>query len=140
MFLDLRRKIGLTENRFLIDSSAWIEYFKGTNLGKKVKEILEDSNNQILTPKIVIAEVTSKIARSGQDPTEAFLAIESFSIQINEKQEYFFEAGVEHAKLKQKFEEISLADALIKVLEEKNNAKIVTKDFHLKGKNTIFIG
>ena len=130
----------MIENRFLMDSSAWIEYFRATALGAKVKNIIEGGENIVLTPNIVAAEVVSKIARSGEETEKAVEAIRNLSVPAEEKQSYYLEAGKLHSAMKKQFENISLADSIIKVLGEKNNANIITKDAHLKGKNTIFIG
>lgn len=125
---------------YLIDSSAWIEYLNETPAGKKTAEIIEKPGNTILTPFIVSAEVISKISRSGENEEYAVNAIKSLSIPADEEIEDYFKAGKMHAELRKSFKGISLVDALIKVLAEKHNAKIVTKDFHLKGKNTVFLG
>ncbi len=130
----------MTENRFLVDSSAWIEYFRATAPGVKVKNIIENSENIILTPNIVTAEVISKILREGEETEKIISAIKTLSVPAEENQSYYFEAGKEHFLMKKNFKNISLADAIIKVLGEKNNARIITKDNHLKGKNTFFIG
>lgn len=130
----------MTENRFLVDSSAWIEYFRATAVGAKVKSIVENSENTILTPNIVTAEVISKILREGEETEKIISAIKTLSVPAEENQSYYFEVGKEHFLMKKNFKNISLADAIIKVLGEKNNARIITKDIHLKGKNTFFIG
>jgi predicted nucleic acid-binding protein len=41
------------------DSSAWIEYFAGTQKGKSVKNIL-NQNHSILTPSICLMEIKHK--------------------------------------------------------------------------------
>ena len=130
----------MTEKIFLIDSSAWIEYLNGTGLGQKVQKIVEDENNIVLTPNIVGAEVISKLSREEKDTEEAITAIKTLSIPPKENQAYYFEAGKEHSVMRKKFKGTSLADAIIKIIAQKNNAILVTKDFHLKGKNTVFIG
>ena len=34
-------------NVFVIDAYAWVEYFEGSSLGEKVKDIVENSENLI---------------------------------------------------------------------------------------------
>ncbi len=123
-----------------MDSSAWIEYLEATALGPQVTKIIEREDNIIMTPNIVAAEVISRVLRKGKNGALAASAIQALSVPAAEDQNDYFKAGEKHSKLKQAINGISLADAIILTLAERNSAKIVTKDYHLKGKNTIFIG
>ncbi len=49
--------------RYLIDSWAWIEYLKGSSVGRKVKEEVENDSNDIFTHVVSLAEITSKVKR-----------------------------------------------------------------------------
>ena len=122
---------------YLFDSSAWIEYFLGTPLGEKTKKLLEGPDN-ILVPNIVLAEVSSKLTHFGLDLSRTISTMKNCLPAIEER-EYFVEAGILHAEARRKNPSFGLADAIILVLAEKNRAKIVTKDHHLKGKNTIML-
>ncbi|MCR4369279.1 MAG: PIN domain-containing protein [archaeon] len=126
-------------NKTIIDSSAWIEYFRATQQGEKARKILEESRQKIITPNIVAAEVTSKMKRVGENYEAAIQAIKSLSIPAEETQEDYINAGTRHAELRKKHPGISLADAIILTIAEKNRAKILTKDAHLAGKNTILL-
>ena len=127
-------------NRFLIDSSAWIEYLEATPSGAKASKIIEGGKNTIITPNIVMAEVVSKVIRKGGNHEIAVNAIQTLSKPATEEWGDFIRAGKEHAKLKERIKGISLADAIILTLAEKNRAAIVTKDSHIKGSKTLFIG
>ena len=124
---------------YLLDSSAWIEYFEGSNLGVLVRGILNDDSSVIYLPSIVITEVTSKLIRKGKDASTVLKEMMLFTIPAVEKQEYFFEAGKLHAEKRVLLKNFPAADAIIQVLAEKNKAIIVTKDTHLIGKNTILL-
>ena len=123
----------------VIDSSALIEYFEKTKSGIRAAKYIDNENNRLIVPNIVCAEVVSKIIRKGKDPNIAIQAIKTFSVRAEEEREDYFKAGTEHPKLKAISENISLADVVIKVIAEKNKAKILIKDAHLKGKNTILL-
>lgn len=127
-------------NVFVIDSSAWIEYLEGFQYAEKAARIIEREEITIITPKIVMAEVCSKTIRHGGNPEKAKEIIESFSAPLSEDNDTYFLAGKIHAQLRKKFDNISLADAIVLAVTEKNNAKLVTKDFHQKGKNTVYLG
>ena len=53
---------------FVIDTSAWIEYFRGTVEGKKALPIIESSNS--VTPTIVLAEMRKKFVEWGRQDFE----------------------------------------------------------------------
>ena len=44
----------MTSN-YILDSYAWIEYFRGSKKGEKVREFIQ--NEKCFTPSIVIAEL-----------------------------------------------------------------------------------
>ena len=45
--------------RYLIDSYAWIEYLEGTREGEKVKNLIEDSQNESITNVLNVAELSN---------------------------------------------------------------------------------
>ena len=49
----------------VFDTYAWIEFFEGTEKGKIVKKYLME--NKVLTPSIVILELSYKADREGWD-------------------------------------------------------------------------
>jgi len=129
----------LTRYRLMFDSSAWIEHFEGSKIGEKVGELISDDSNEIMTPNIVALEVISKLIRKNMHPGLAKQAIQDNCIPVEENMEDYFEIGELHAELRKKFQNISMSDAIIIFLAKKHNATIVTKDFHMKGQNTIYL-
>lgn len=117
-----------------------MEYLEGLKDGKKAKEIIEGEGNIIITPRIVMAEVYSKTFRNRGDAEKARKIIEDLSAPSNEDDETYFLAGRIHAEMKRKFKNMSLADAVVLAVSQRANAKLVTKDFHQKGMDTIYIG
>lgn len=116
--------------RYLIDSSAWIEYFEGSTEGEKVWNILKKEN--IYSLSLIIAEVVSKVKRSNKDSDLAYRIISSNSKILDITPEIAKEAGLLHAKIKKKVKNFGLVDALILVSARKLNAKILTRDMHFK--------
>ena len=51
-------------NKFVIDTYAWIEYFNGNIMGNKVKDIVENTDNNIYTNVISVAELASSYKRN----------------------------------------------------------------------------
>ena len=54
-------------SRYVVDSYAWVEYLGGSPKGSRVEELLGGAEES-WTPTPVLAEVTSKVVRSGKDP------------------------------------------------------------------------
>ena len=52
----------------LIDSWAWIEYFKGSAAGEKAKEIIENSEDKVIVSAVNIAEVYNSFLRDYSPP------------------------------------------------------------------------
>jgi predicted nucleic acid-binding protein len=50
----------------VFDSSAWLEYFSGSNKGKVVRDIIE-SQEEILTPSVCISEIKRKYLREEKE-------------------------------------------------------------------------
>ncbi len=125
--------------RLLLDTSAWIEYFLGSDLGKRVSSMIDDSPDVLIVlPNVVASEVISKSIRLGFSPLIVHPPLRKCVPPIETK-EYYFEAGKKHAELRKIIPHFSLVDAIILTLAEKNKATIITKDTHLAGPNTILL-
>lgn len=125
---------------YLIDSSAWIDYLRGSELGKKVREILLEEN-EVYVISIIISEVVSKIKRDNGDVEIAYRSIISNSKIAEITPKISKEAGLLHADMKNKIKGFGLVDSLIISVAKKLNAKILTKDEHFKKfKEVVFLG
>ena len=127
-------------NRYVIDTSGWIEYLKGTDLGWKVKEIVEDEKNTIITPALAITELASFFIRKGMDLEKARKIILSLSILLDMDFRFAQKAGRIHGKMKKDRKKISMTDVCILLAAKESKAKLVTKDQDFKGlKNVIML-
>ena len=117
--------------KFLIDSSAWIEYLEGSSKGEKVSEILKE-DNEIITLPINTAEVISYVKRKEGNADSAYNIIIKNSRQFNPTPKISKEAGLLHAEEKSKNSSFSLADAFMISSAKSLSAKLVTKDLHFK--------
>jgi predicted nucleic acid-binding protein len=120
-------------NKFIIDAWAWIEYFRGSQPGLKIDEILEDPSTDVYTCAITVAEVISKTARDGQDVEAAYNMLLSNSDVIKIDEEISKQAGLIHRKMRQTKKDFGIADAYILALANKLEGKIVTGDPHFEG-------
>ena len=125
--------------RYIIDSSAWIDYLEGEELGEEVRKIIL-SNNEIYVSNLIIAEVISYIQRKKGNTQLAYSSITSNSEIAELTPEIAKEAGLLHAEMKVKSKNFGLVDAFILVLAKKLNAKILTADEHFRNfKEAIFV-
>lgn len=118
---------------YVIDSYAWIEYFKESEKGIKFGRIIDSMENEIFSSIITIAEVCGIFKRENRDAELAFQSIINLSNIFNINPELAKEAGILHAEIKKKIKDFGLADAFVLLTARKLGAKIVTGDPHFKG-------
>ncbi len=118
--------------KYIIDTSAWIEYLDGSKIGEKVNEILK-KENEIFAIPLIISEVISKAMRKGNNADLAYDCIIKNSKIFEITPKISKRIGMLHAEMRKKMPGFSLADASIICSAEVMHAIIVTKDDHFKG-------
>jgi predicted nucleic acid-binding protein len=123
----------------VIDSYAWIEYFKGTEYGRRAAKYIERGN--CATPTIVLAELSDKYHREGwkfwEDDLEFILAKTEI---IDLTKEIAIKAGEIKKMMRNSHPNFGLADAIIYETAQSVNAPVLTGDEHFKGvENVIYI-
>lgn len=121
----------------LIDSWAWIEYFRGTAHGEKVKNMIDSSGEFIISVVNATEVYRHFLAQEGPAGAErvlGFMLGAAFSIPVN------LSTAVLAAKLKHE-KKIGLGGSLIMAAAEEHQAQILTgdPDFKLEA-NVIYIG
>lgn len=121
----------------LIDSWAWIEFFKGSKAGKKVKNFIENSDIVVMSA-ITMAEVYRWFLRSytEADAEEARGVMREmcFTVPVSE------EIAVDAARIKHR-KKWGLGDSIIYATAKQEKAKVLTGDPDFKGvKDVVFIG
>lgn len=122
----------------LIDSWAWIEYFKGSKLGGEAKKLIEDSEERAIVSAINIAEVYGWILRFYDEKIaeekKAAMRERAFVCDVDE------ETAVEAAKTRHQ-KKWGLGDAIVYATAKKADATIVTGDPHFRDlEQIIFLG
>ncbi len=115
-----------------MDTYAWIEYFRATPRGLKVRDIVEDPRQTAFTSCITTAEVVSKFLREGKDPDPATRAIEENSTVTPVTQELAKMAGEVHAEMRKREPSFGLADAFVLATARTRSIKVLTGDPHFK--------
>ena len=120
----------------LIDSWAWIEYFKGSKKGEKAKKYIEGKERAIISA-INIAEVYRWILKYYDEKIaeekRKVMKERCFVISVDD------EIAVNAAKIRNE-RKWGLGDSLIYATAKKENASVLTGDPDFKGlENVIFI-
>jgi len=118
--------------RYVIDAWAWIEYLIGSKHGSKLKEILDDTNNEVFTCAVTLAEVVSKVAKEKRDFEAACALLLSNSRIIDADENISKLAGLLHAEIGYKEKDFGLADSYVLATARKLGVKVLTGDPHFK--------
>ncbi len=118
---------------YVVDAYAWIEYLIGSEIGARVKVILEDENNGIYTSAVTLGEVISKIAREEQDVCTAYRILLSNSDVIDVDEELSKQTGIIQAEMRKSKKNFGLADAFVLATARKLGTRILTGDPHFQG-------
>ena len=124
----------------VIDSFAWIEYFRGTSAGEKAKEFIEKGS--AATSAITLAELREKYLRenwSSFDIDINFVVTKTSLVLVD--REISILAGRINYENKKKIKNWGMADSIILATARKVSAKILTGDPHFKNiKDAVMIG
>lgn len=116
--------------KYIIDSSAWIEYLEGSKSGEEVSKILK--KEEVFVIPIIISEVISYVKRNKGNIEIAYESIIKNSKILEITPRIAKEAGLLHASKKEKGDNFPLADALILCSAMDCETKIITTDHHFK--------
>ncbi len=114
----------------LLDTWAWIEYHKGSEFGKLVREYLE-GEYEVITSAVCIAEISTFLLREGNDLVFSEYA-EQVSLVIPVDVEIARQAAI--LKIEHK---MGLADAIVWATAQSQGATVVTGDEDFKGKKDV---
>lgn len=132
----------------MVDSYAWIELFRGGEKGKKVAQLIIESD-QVFTPDIVLAEVARKYVREGYDDSTVKKRLDfmhDVSAVVSIDREIAVTASKCYIEMVEKSKELKqpkpgLADAIVLAISRVKDAKVVTGDMHFRPfKETIWLG
>lgn len=126
-------------HEYIVDSYAWVEYFRGSEAGKKVKEFIE--GGKAATATITVAELREKYAREDRPYfDEDLLFIAASTAIINLTKDIAVKAGEINATMKTRVKGWGMADSIILATAQATKARVVTGDKHFEGlKQTILI-
>lgn len=118
--------------KYVVDSYAWIEYFKESEIGIRLGGFIDSEENEIFSSMITIVEVCSVFKRENREPQLAYNSILNLSKIYGVTTEFAKEAGILHAETRKNVKDFGMADAIILLTACKLGAKILTNDPHFK--------
>ena len=121
------------------DTSAWVEYFIGSQKGSKINSILESERGKIVTPIIVLIELSCKAYKENADFDVQQSFIKQNSIIMNLKEELVASIGKTYAEIRRKNKKISLSDAIIIAMASEQKARIITCDSDFRAADDVNI-
>ena len=108
------------------DSWAWVEYFRGSAAGRRVKGVLE-GDEVLFTPSICLAELKAKYLAEGHDPTDRLRFIKSRTsiIAINASvAEMAADLKLQHR--------LHMVDSIVLACAQAAGSDLVTGDQHFR--------
>jgi predicted nucleic acid-binding protein len=118
------------DERYVIDSFAWIEYFAGSKSGAEAKQLIEAGRS--ITPTIVIAELAEKYRREKMtfaqdlDFITGKTRIIPLDLTIAEK------AGSISPERKRTIKRWGLADSIVLATARQYGVRVLTGDEHFR--------
>jgi len=122
----------------LIDSWAWVEFFRGSKKGEEIKPYVTDENQDIIISSINLAEIyrlaLGRFDEQTAEKRRRAMISRCYLIHVDE------EIAIKGAKFRHE-RDWGLGDALIYATAIREEAKVLTGDPHFKGlKDVIFLG
>ena len=121
----------------IIDSYAWVEYFRGSREGIVAKDYIENKN--CATSSITIAELSEKYKRENKSFEEDFGFIVAKTKIIELDVEIALIAGEINFENKKSIKDWGMSDSIILAAAKLLNSKVLTGDHHFRGLGAIMI-
>ncbi len=118
--------------KYIIDSWAWIEYLLSTEKGLTVKRVLDNQENEIFTHALSLAEISSRLSRSGISYREHLDSITMVSNIVDINSDISARAGKLHSDTRKEIKDFGLIDAFVLLAVRDMSLKILTGDPHFK--------
>ncbi len=122
------------KDKVLFDTYAWIEYFRGSKEGESVREYIE-SGTEILTPTIVLAELSDKYRRTGKEEQweeNRREIVELRSQIVTLSPDSADKAGAVKSEMRENYGDYPLADGMIMSIVKEKQCKVLTGDKHMR--------
>ncbi len=117
---------------YIIDTHAWIEYFRGSAKGLVFKKYLDNINNKFITVECCLAELMGYCLKNNIDFKKLYVIIKSNSIILPVMRDLWIKGAKIRFELRKKIKDIGLIDSLLIAKQEELKCKIISGDPHFK--------
>jgi len=126
---------------FIADAYAWVEYFRGSEKGKRAAGILDDPKKDILTLESTLAEVKCWALRERKPFDELYIVMRRNSKIVHPTLEDWLRAAELRYEIRRTVPDFGMMDALLLSAAERSGSRILTADPHFKKmSNVVFLG
>lgn len=126
---------------YVIDTYAWIEYFRGTEKGRKVNPLFNHDTNRFLTPECCVFELKCWTLSENIDFKAVLQTVRSISTIETVSYDSWLRAAKIRHDCRKNIKDFGLVDSLIVAIQEKHKAMIISGDKHFKTlKGVYYIG
>ncbi|MBI2140337.1 PIN domain-containing protein [Candidatus Woesearchaeota archaeon] len=122
---------------FIVDSSAWADYFGGSEAGIAIQKILEEKS--LGTSILAIAELADKYGREGRPFTGRLDFIKSKAAILPLTVPIALEASKLKMKIRSAHQKFGLIDALHLATAKNNSSMLLATDNDFKGVEGAFV-
>ena len=129
--------------RYVMDTSAWIEYLRGSKQGVRIKNLIRPLGKvvEVITPTIVLAEMRKHYIVKGLEGFESDLrTVRALSDNVPDLDG---ETALLAGKLRSEkdMDEMSLSDCILLAVAKRMAAKVISTDIDFKGRSeAIYVG
>ena len=118
----------------LLDTSAWIEYLKGTKLGEEIK-ILLNQEIAIYTCPLTIVEISNWSYKNNEEPSPHLQKIKTLSKILELSEDILVKSGKTYyeERVKSENKKISMIDCIIYTTARFHGLILLTKDGDFEG-------
>ena len=121
----------------LLDTFAWIEFFRSTEKGLKVNELIR--GNICFTSAVSLAELSEWVEKEKLDRKFIFHVVQNFSTVLDVTQSQFELAGILKVEKRRTTKNFGIVDAIILATAKQYNLPVVTGDKHFDGENVVLL-
>ena len=121
----------------LLDTYAWIEYWKGTPKGKKVEGFLVES--QCYTSSLSLAELSEWVEKENRGREEIFETVKGDSIVLVASDSILEQAGILKVQKRKTVKDMGMVDCIILATARAYGLPIVTGDRHFAQENAVML-
>ena len=122
---------------YVIDSYAWVEYFRGSDEGEIAKDYIE--GKICATASVTIAELSEKYKKENKSFEEDFDFIIAKTKIISLNKDIALIAGEMNYEHKRKIKNWGMSDSIILATAKLLNAKVLTGDKHFRNLGAVMI-